>query len=194
MSKKLQELIAQVVIKAGSDDGCSSTHTELIAAATKAAATLTKDDVAKFPDWWYPPLTAKAAGALHLKEGWERLWFEALTELLYQMGEEGLPTLFEFFDRDIKTYHSFVLVRLLRFAANGVRKKEILDKVKSRLPELPPLGGPESVDEVMLWASYGDPRLTKLLKSIAKLSVKGIGNPTVGSEMKEWAESRSFSL
>ncbi|HEY0984685.1 hypothetical protein [Schlesneria sp. T3-172] len=191
MSATLKERIAQVVVQAGDDDGCSSIPSELIAAAAKLAMQLTPEDLSRFPEWWYPPLSAKSAGALKWKEGWERLWFEALVEILYQSGESGLPVLFEFLDRDLKTYHGMVVVRLLRFAANGTRKKEILDRLKTRLPALNHPAGTESVDEVMLWASYGDSRLTKLLRSMSKLSLKGIGQVTVGSAMKEWVESRS---
>lgn len=194
MSEKLKMLIAQVVIQAGDDDGCSSIPSELVAAATKVATQLTPQDLTRFPEWWYPPLSAKAAGALKLKEGWERLWFESLVEILYQSAEAGLPILFELFDRDIKTYHGMVMVRLLRFAANGVKKKEILDRVKARLPQLEYPASTESIEEVMLWASRGDMRLSKFLRSMSKLTLKGIGNVTVNSVMKEWAESRSVRL
>jgi hypothetical protein len=194
MPEKPEELITQVVIKANADDGCSSIPSELIAAAAKAAVLLTPSDVAKFPDLWYPPLSAKAAGAPELKDGWGRLWFEALVEVLYQAGSVGLPALFELLERDTKTYHSLVVVRLLRLAASGVQKKEILDKVKARLPEMGHREGPESVEEVMLWAACGDQRLTRLLQSMTKLKLKGIGEETVGSVMKEWAESRADNL
>jgi hypothetical protein len=194
MPTKLDSSIARVVVQAGDDDGCSSVPAELVAAATRLTPQLTPEDLAKFPKLWYPPLSAKTAGAPKLKEGWERLWFEALTEILYQLGEAGLPILWELFDENQKTYHGFVLVRLLRFAAAGVRKKEIVDRVKARLPELPHPAGPQAVDEVMLWASYGDMRLSKLLKTLAKVKVKGIGEETVGSVMKEWAESREVYL
>lgn len=194
MPTKLELLIAQIVVKAGADDGCSSIPSELIAAAAKAAPQLSPEDIAKFPAMWYPTYSAKAAGAPKLKDGWGRLWFEALVELLYQSGLDGLPTLFEFLDRDTKTYHGLVVVRLLRLAAGNFRKKEILEKLKARLPELDRRGGPESVDETMLWASYGDQRLTKLLKSMAKLKIQAAGDETVGSKMKEWAESHAVYL
>jgi hypothetical protein len=194
MPEKLEELITQVVIKAGADNDCSSIPSELIAAAAKVAPLLTPADVAKFPSLWYPPLTAKAAGAPKLKDGWERLWFEALVEVLYQAGSVGLPALFELLERDTKTYHALVVVRLLRLAAANVQKKVILDKVKARLPEMGHGEGPESVQEVMLWAARGDQRLTKFLRSMAKLKLKGIGEETVDSVMKEWAESRAIYL
>src|SRR6516225_3754543 len=145
MPAKLEELISQVVIKAAADNGSSSIPSELIAAAAKVAPLLTPADVAKFPGLWYPPLTAKAAGAPGLKEGWERLWFEALVEIIYQAGSVGLPALFELLERDSKTYHALVVVRLLRLAAADVQKKEILDKIKARLPEMDHDEGPDSV-------------------------------------------------
>lgn len=194
MRKELQLLVADVVIKCGADDGCSSIPQEMIAAAVRVVPQLKPDDFAKFPDAWYPLISAKAVGAVRLKEGWGRLWFEALVEILYQSGTDGHPPLFDLWARDEKTYHGFVLVRLLRLAANGVRKKEILDMVKSRLPELAHRAGPECVEEVMLWASRGDDRLFKILKSMSKLKVKGIGDESVGSVMKEWADSRDIRL
>lgn len=194
MPTKLEELIAHVAIKAAADDGCSSIPSELIAAAAKVVPLLTPADVAKFPNLWYPPLSAKAAGAPKLKDGWERLWFEALVEILYQADSVGLPVLFELLERDTKTYQALVVVRLLRLAAGNVRRKEILDKVKARLPEMGRREGPESVEETMLWAARGDQRLTKLLRSMAKLKLKGIGEETVGSVMKEWAESHATYL
>jgi hypothetical protein len=194
MPEKLNELISQVVIKAAADDGCSSIPSELIAAAAKVVPLLTPADVANFPNLWYPPLSAKAAGAPGLKEGWERLWFEALVEIIYQAGSVGLPALFELLERDSKTYHALVVVRLLRLAAADVQKKEILDKIKARLPEMDHDEGPDSVREVMLWAARGDQRLAKLLRSMAKLKLTGIGEETVGSVMKEWAESQAIYL
>jgi len=192
MPEKLEELITQVVIKAAADNGCELILSELIAAAAKVAPLLTPADVAKFPSLWYPPLSGKAAGAPMLKEGWGRLWFEALVEVLYQTGSIGIPPLFELLERDTKTYHALVVVRLLRLAAADVQKKKILDKVKARLPEMGHGEGPESVQEVMVWAAHADQRLTKLLLSMAKLKLKGIGELTVGSAMKEWADSRAI--
>ena len=194
MPKKLEELIARVVIKGAADNGVESIPSELIAAAAKVAPLLTPADVGKFPGLWYPPFTAKAAGAPKLKEGWGRLWFEALVEVLYQAGSIGLPALIELLERDLKTYHALVVLRLLRSAAAGVQKKSILAKVKARLPEMVHGGGPESVQEVMLWAERGDPRLAKILRTMAKVKLKGIGEETVGSVMKEWAESRVVYL
>ena len=94
----------------------------------------------------------------------------------------------------METYHSIVVVRLLRFAAANLEKKTILDKVKARLPEMEHGEGPETVGEVMLWAARGDQRLAKLLRPMAKLKLKGIGEETVGSVMKEWTESRAVYL
>jgi hypothetical protein len=194
MREKLEKLITQVVNNAAGDNGVSSIPSELIAAAAKVGPLLTPADVAKFPGLWYPPLTAKAAGAPKLKEGWERLWFEALVEVLYQAGSVGIPALFELLERDAKTYYALVVVRLLRLAAGNVQKKAILAKVRARLPEMGHGEGPESVQEVMLWAERGDPRLAKLLRTMAKVKLKGIGEETVGSVMKEWAESRAVYL
>lgn len=194
MSKKLQALIVRVVLQAGSDDGCSSIPSELVAAATRAALEITDEDIAKFPDLWYPTVSAKSAGGLKWKEGWGRLWFEALVEILYQAGPRGIPTLVELLDREIKSYHALVFVRLLRLAAADVQKKQILEKLKTRLPTLKVRAGPECVEEAMLWAAHDNPRLAKLLKSMAKLPVQGIGKETVGSVMKEWAESRAVRL
>ena len=73
MPKKLEELITQVVIKAGAEDGCSSIPSELIPAAAKAASLLTPADNAEMPDLWYPILSAKKVGAPKLNEGWRRL-------------------------------------------------------------------------------------------------------------------------
>jgi hypothetical protein len=194
MHAKMEELIAQVAIRAAADDGCSSIPSELIASAARVAPLVTPADLCKLPDLWYPRLSAKGAGAPRLKDGWGRLWFEALVEVLYQAGSAGLPALFELLERDTKTYHSLVVVRLLRLAAGNVQKKAILDKVKARLPVLGQGQGPESVQEVMLWASRGDQRLTKILRSMGKLKLKGIGAETVGSVMKEWADSRAVYL
>src|SRR5262245_8448859 len=152
MPKKLDNLIAQVVIEAGTDDGCSAIPCELVAAATRAAPAVTAEDVAKFPALWYPTISAKGAGAPKLKEGWGRMWFEALMEVLYQASPIGLPALLELWERDLKTYHGLVAVRLFRLAAGGVQKKQILDKVKARFPQLNHPAGTECVEEVLLWA------------------------------------------
>lgn len=195
MGTKLEQLIANIAVQAGDvDDGCSTIPAELVAAAAKAAPLLTPEDTAKLPDLWYPAMSAKKAGAPKLNEGWGRIWFESLVEVLYQAGPIGLPALFELWERETKTYHGFVLVRLLRHAANGVKKKEILAKVKSRLPEIGSLGGPQCVEETLLWASRGEPRLTKMLRPMKQLKLKGIGVETVDSVMKEWAESRGVRL
>jgi hypothetical protein len=122
------------------------------------------------------------------------LWFEAMVEILYQAGSDGLPGLFELLEPDAKTHYALIVVRLLRLAAGNVQKKAILAKVQARLPEMGHGEGPESVQEVMLWAERGDPRLAKLLRTMAKVKLKGIGEETVGSVMKEWAESRAIYL
>lgn len=194
MRKELQLLIADIVIKSGADDGCSSIPVELVAAAAKAAAQLTPDDAATIAKSWYPVISAKAAGAPKLKDGWSRLWFEALVELLYQSGAVGLPALVELWERELETYHALVMVRLLRLAAAGVQKKKILEVVRAKLPELDRREGPESVEETMLWASRGDQRLSMMLRSMSKVKLQGIGEETVGSVMKEWADSHAVHL
>ena len=97
----------------------------------------------------------------------------------------------QLWERGAKTYHVLVVVRLLRHAAGNVQKKQILDKVKAQFSKLDIRGAQESVDETMLWASRGDDRLSKLLKSMAKIKIKGYGAETIGAAMKAWSESQT---
>src|SRR5215470_1069387 len=66
-----------------------------------------------------PPLTAKAAGDPSLRDSWGRLWFDAVVEVLYRLGEPSLPHFWPLLEQPQNSYREYVVERLLRFAADG---------------------------------------------------------------------------
>jgi hypothetical protein len=132
-------------------------------------------------------LSSRKAGAADLNDSWDHLWFEALAELLYQRREEGLPGLLTLMDRDDSTYHHFVIVRLLRLAADGPDRDAILDRIRRRLTTLQHVWTRSSVREVVYWKP-DDPRPAELLGEMADIVVPRSDGDTVGTYLREMGE------
>ncbi|QDU30213.1 hypothetical protein ETAA8_53320 [Anatilimnocola aggregata] len=148
--------------------------------ATERASQLTQKDIDKLPDRWAPAFSAKKAGAPELKDAWEQLWFEALTEILIQLKLDGLPHLLLLMDRNDSTYHNFVIVRLLRLAAQGIEPTMILDRIRRRLGNLQHVWTLETVRETVYWTQV-DPRPLELLRPMSDIVVPHSDGDTVGT-------------
>jgi hypothetical protein len=175
MASKLDEGIARLAVVIGGRD-----RAEMDRVAAEVMAALKPKDLAKFPDRWYPAFSAKKAGSPELHDSWDHLWFEALTELLYQR-------------KDDSTYHQFVLVRLLRFAADGVEPETILSRVRARLETLHYTKTRESVREVTYW-KLTDPRPVELLRRMADVVCPRSDGDTVGLYLTEMGEELPVHL
>ena len=175
MACKLDLAIAQVAVALGQGGNVG-----MLTAAAAAAPQLTAKDLDKLPDRWAPAFSAKKAGEPELGDSWDVLWFEALAELLVQRKLEGLPGLLILAERDDSTYHQFVLVRLLRLAADGLEKDEILQRFRKRLATLHYVKTRESVREIVYWQQI-DSRPLELLKSMAEIVVPNSDGDTVGT-------------
>lgn len=182
MASKLDERIARLAIVIELQDrGAMDREAAIL------AAELSPKDLAKLPDRWYPALGAAKAGAPDLKDSWDHLWFEAVAELLYQRRAEGLPGLLTLMDRDDSTYHQFVVVRLLRLAADGLDGDAILDRIRRRLATLQHVWTRSSVREVVYWKP-DDPRPADLLGRMADVVVPRTDGDTVGTYLREMGE------
>jgi hypothetical protein len=155
--------------------------------AAALAGQLAARDVAKLPDRWYPALSAAKAGATDLQGAWDHLWFQAPAELVYQRREEGLPGLLALMDRDDSTYHHFVIVRLLRLAADGPGRDAILDRIRQRLTTLQHVWTRASVREVVCWEP-DDSRPAELLGGMAEIAVSRTDGDTIGTYLREMGE------
>src|SRR5262245_10976541 len=82
-----------------------------------------------------PPITAKAAGDPALRDSWGRLWFDAVAEVLFQFGEPALPHFWPILEQPQDTYREHAVERLFRLAADGVRRDEILKRVRRAMPK-----------------------------------------------------------
>jgi hypothetical protein len=182
MASRLDHTIAKVAIANGGWD-----RPKMIAAAVEAAGSVTPKDLAKLPDRWYPALSARLAGAPDLDDAWQHLWFEALAEILFQKGAEGLPALLILWEREDSTYWNLILIRLLRLAADGVESDLILSRVRFRLESLHYVQTRLSVREVMEWQG-DDPRPLELLRPMAGIEVPNSDGDTVRTyiERFEW--------
>lgn len=182
MASKLDQAVAQVAMVISKRDPASMSR-----AASEVASQLSPSDLAKLPDRWAPPFSAKKAGAPELKDSWELLWFEALAEILLQKKHEGLPGLFLLAERNDSTYHQFVIVRLLQLAADGVEKEEILIRVRRRLATLQHVWTIQSVREIVYWTQV-DQRPLELLVPMSDIVLPNMDGDTVGTiidRMKE---------
>jgi hypothetical protein len=188
MASQLDKMIAKVTLEAASPDPA-----KMMAAAAEVAPHLTPGDVAKLAERWYPKISSKAAGAPQFRDSWPRAWFEALVEVLCQKGALGLAPLYELLERDGATYHEMVVLRLLRLAAAGVGRADILARLKARLPTLHQTQVGASVRAVVDW-SERDPQPLELLRPMAKLKVKNAEGATVGTYIKEYEADLALML
>jgi hypothetical protein len=180
MASKLDQMIAEVTMTVPNPDPAP-----MIAKAAEVAPRLTPEDVGQLPERWCPKITAKAAGAPHLRDPWPRAWFEAIVEILCQKGAAGLPALFELLQRDNATYHEMVALRLLRLAAAGLDREAILAALKARLPELHRTHVYASVRAVVFWSDREAAPL-EVLRLLAKLKVKDAEGDTVGTYIEQF--------
>lgn len=180
MASKLDQAIAEIGIayhRSGFD------KTVLIAKAREVAAGVKPKELAKFPDKWYPPLGAKAAGAPDLADPWQTLWFEAMAEVLCQKKNEGLEGLFTYWERDDASHHFLILVRLLRLASEGIEKESILERVRARFETLHLAHTVPTIHEVVQWASF-DPGLLPLLEPMESIVIPRSDGDTVGKYVR----------
>jgi hypothetical protein len=177
MASKLDQAIGSVAVALGKGRWAAMTPM-----AIDEARKLTPKDVAKLPDRWYPSIGAGRAGVPDLKDGWDHLWFEAVTEILSQSGEAGLTGLLVLMDRNESTYHQYVIVRLLRLAADGVEPDMILARVRTRLETLRLPWARFVVQEIEAWKPV-DPRLFNLLESMSAIEIPGSDGDTIAMHM-----------
>jgi hypothetical protein len=188
MASKVDENIARVAVAIGSRD-----HSEMDRVAAEVASTLKPKDLEKLPEKWYPVVGAKKANAPELLDSWCHLWFEATAELLYQKKAEGLAGLLVLMDRNECTYHSFVIVRLLRLAADGVDRETILERIRTRLTTLHCVQTRSSVREVTYF-KMTDPRPLELLWQMADIVAPNSDGDTVGLYLEQMGEELPVHL
>jgi hypothetical protein len=157
--------------------------------AVDEASKIKPKDVAKLPDRWYPSIGAGLAGVPELKDGWDHLWFEAVSEILCQSGEAGLTGLLVLMDRDECTYHQYVIVRLLRLAADGVDSEMILGRVRGRLESLRLPWVRFVIQEIEAWKPV-DPRPFTLLESMSAIAIPGSDGDTIAVHMNTTGPDR----
>ena len=174
MASKLDQAIARVAIASGREG-----KAEMMTVAAEVAATLPLKDIAKIPDRWYAAFSAKKAGASELQDPWHHLWFEALTEILVQKKQDGLPGLFILAERSDSTYHQFVIVRLLRLAAEGIETESILARLRQRLGTMHCTETRSSVREIVYWKQV-DPKPLELLVPMSEIVCPNSDGDTVG--------------
>ncbi|MBS0266317.1 MAG: hypothetical protein JSS02_30585 [Planctomycetes bacterium] len=185
MATKLDQAIARVAVALGTGNWSTMT-----VAAAEVAAGLSAKDLQKLPDKWYPAISAAKAGVPDLKDvGWDHFWFEAITEILAQKKQEGLPGLLELMDRQECTYHQFPVVRLLRLAADGCEPEMVLARVRSRLETLRLPWVRFVVQEIEAWQPV-DPRPLQLLLPLANIAIPGGEGDTLATCMKSMTTDR----
>lgn len=184
MAARLDESIAMVAAALG-----TGRWSAMSAAASRVAATLSDVELGKLPDRWSPTVSAKKAGAADLKDEWEQLWFEAMTELLYQRRRDGLSGLLELLERDEATYHGPVVSRLLRLAADGHEPEPILERVRERLARLRLPWVRHVVQEVEAWEPM-DPRPLALLATMFPIQIPGGEGDTIGDHVRTLGPDR----
>src|SRR5262245_25390084 len=118
-----------------------------------------------------PPLTAKAAGDPSLRDCWGRLWFDAVAEVLFRFGEPALPHFWPLLEQQKDTYREYVVERLLRFAADGVRRDEILERMRR---EMPKWHETEVIATVQTAYRYSkrDPRVVDTLRELKDVPIR----------------------
>lgn len=188
MPTKLDESIARLAVVIGKRDRKAMSQ-----AAADVAGGVSAKDLAKLPDRWYPALSSKKANAPDLSDSWERLWFEAIAEILYQKAQDGVPGLVVLAERNDSTYHEYAIVRLLRLAADGVESDAVLDRVRRRLATLQHVWTRETVREIVYWTQV-DPRPLKLLRPMSDIVVPNTDGGTVGQLIDEMQEELAFNL
>ena len=122
------------------------------------------------------------------------MWFEALAEVLIQCGRAGLPGLLGLMERDDCTYHHFVIVRVLRLAADGIDRDELLERGRRRFETLQHVWTRASVNEVKNWMMI-DRRPLELLQPMARIVVPRTDGETIGTYLgvmgPEWASRQN---
>ena len=96
-------------------------------------------------------------------------------------------------DRDDSTYHQYVIVRLLRLAADGVEPEGILARIRTRLESLHYGKTRESVREVTYW-KMTDPRPVELLRRMADVVRPRSDGDTVGLYLRQMGEELPVHL
>lgn len=152
---------------------------KMIEAAQTAAEAVKDKDLVKFPDRWYPNVSAKTMGLPDFSDTWHRFWFEAMAEILCQKKQLGLPQLLIYWERDDASDHDMILIRLLRLAADGIETELILDRVRKRLATLHYSKSYTAINEVVRWMSF-DRRPLELLRPMADVEVPYSDGDKVG--------------
>jgi hypothetical protein len=184
MATKLDESISRVALSLGNGNWAT-----MMPVAAEIAGGLSPKDLGKLPDRWYPEISANKAGAPELKDSWDHLWFEAITEILAQRGAEGVPGLLELMDRNDSTYHEFVIVRLLRLVADGVEASTVMDRVRQRLETLRLPWVRFVIQEIEAWEP-ADPRPLELLLPLTGMVIPGSDGDTLATHMRSMGPDR----
>ena len=185
---KLDEGVARVAVVIGGRD-----RAEMDRVAAEVAGTCRRRSWRRSRTAGIRRSAPNKAGSPDLSDSWPHLWFEALTELLYQRKADGLPLLLTLMDRDDSTYHQYVIVRLLRLAADGVEPEAILARIRTRLESLHYGKTRESVREVTYW-KMTDPRPVELLRRMADVVCARSDGDTVGLYLRQMGEELPVHL
>lgn len=180
MATKLDMEIAKVAAVVTTYD-----RTKMIEAAQSAASAIPDKDLAKFPDRWYPNVSAKTMGLPDYSDMWQRIWFEAMAEILCQKKQLGLPQLLIYWERNEASDHDLILIRLLRLAADGIETESILDRVRKRLATLHYSKTYTAVNEVVRCTSF-DRRPLDLLLPMADVVVPYSDGDKVGTYIERF--------
>jgi len=188
MASNLDESICKVAIALGNGRWAAMTPV-----AMNEARAITPKEIVKLPDRWYPAISAKKAQVPELVDSWDHLWFEAVAEILFQCSRDGLPGLITLMDRNECTYHQYVVVRLLRLAADGVETDLILDRVRGRLETLRLPWSRFVVQETEAWKPV-DARPLALLMTMSGIEIPGSDGDTIAMHMRSMGPDRRAQL
>lgn len=180
MASKLDSAIVRVAIVIANQP-----REAMKSAAADAAGAVKPRELAKLPDRWYPMVSTKTAEVPELDDSWDRLWFEAVAEILCQKQHEGVPGLLVLWERDDSTYHELVLIRLLRLAADQVDADLVLSRVRARFETLHYRKTYESVHEVANWLGE-DRRPLALLEPMSEIVIPNSDGDTLGKYIQEF--------
>src|SRR5262245_58555213 len=85
-----------------------------------------------------PKITAKNAGVSQFRDGWGRMWSQAILDILCELGEDAVQPLLQLTEpfRPLPhCYHEALAAALLRLATTTPAKKEILGCLGRVLPQ-----------------------------------------------------------
>ncbi|MEZ6143388.1 MAG: hypothetical protein R3B84_22705 [Zavarzinella sp.] len=183
---KLDDQIAQVAVALG-----TMPREEAEQTAKRIAKLFSRKEIEKLPERWSASVSAKKAGTPDLKDNWDLLWFEAITELLFQLQLEGLAGLTMLLERESETYHQYVVRELLRLAAEDIERDQIMLLLHQRFQTLQYVKTRECVREVTYWQKIHSKPL-ELLHHFKEIECPCSDGDTIALYLEQIAQEYQF--